>query len=121
MLWISRSSTINEDRKLQICDGIFQRWPQIKMVVQMLACLFSSSGQRKVFENQVANVKRPLDNAKETSSKLLHGPVSDANRAASEPKDGKVKDCFGTVFIGSDSVKLGVHCHTADKVDVHLP
>lgn len=63
--------TVNDDRKLQVSDGIFKRWPQIKMVVQMLERLFSSSGQRKVFENQVTNLRLALDNAKENFDKTF--------------------------------------------------
>ena len=113
--------TFDDEGRPQVSEGVFQLWPQIKMAVQMLSRLPPASGQRKVFENQVYNVKRALDNAKESFTNTFHGPVSEAYRAAYEPDDEKEKEYFDTVFCGSDYVKLGIHCHTANAEDVHLP
>jgi Ubiquitin-activating enzyme active site/ThiF family len=113
--------TFDDEGKPQVTDGVFQLWPQIKMAVQMLSRLQPSSAQRKVFENQVDNVKRALDNAKASFADTFQGPVSAAYRAAYEPEDEKEKEYFEAVFSGSDYVKLGVHCHTDDQEDIHLP
>jgi hypothetical protein len=86
--------TFDDEERPQVSEGVFQLWPQIKMAVQMLSRLPPASGQGKVFENQVYNVKRALDNGKESFANTFHGPVSIAYRAAYEPDDEKEKEYF---------------------------
>jgi len=66
-------------------------------------------------------VKKALDKSKEGFAESFHGPVSKAYRSAYEPEDDAEKKYFEAVIGGSDHLKLGVHCHTADGEDIHLP
>ena len=113
--------TFDEGGKPQVSDGVYGAWPQIKMAVQMLSRLPPSSGQRKVFEGQIDNVKKALDKAKTTFADTFYGPVSKAYRLAYEPEDEKEREYFDEVVERSGYAKLGVHCHSEDGTDIHLP
>lgn len=120
LLW---DITFDTDGKPKVSEGVFTRWPNIKMAVQMLGRLPPSSGQRKVFENQVNTVKRSLDKTKEEFTALFQGPVSAAYRSAYRPEDEEKQQYFDAVFLKRDYILLGVDCHMVDKgdADIHLP
>lgn len=114
--------TISDDGKATVSDGIYTLWPQLRMAVQMLGRLPPTSGQRKIFASQVENVKKALDQTKESFMNIFQGPVSVAYRKTYRPaEEGEKRDYFDSVFGARDYVSLGVHCSTADEEDVVLP
>jgi hypothetical protein len=113
----------SETRKPQVSEGVFTQWPQIRMAVQMLGRLPSTSGQRKIFEGQINKVKEALDTTKESFQRLFEGPVSKAYGHTYRPTDDDedARDYFDRVHAKRDFLLLGVHSHTLDNVDIHLP
>ena len=120
LLW---DITFDEDGKPTVSEGVFTRWPNIRMAIQMLGRLPPTSGQRKIFENQVNTVKSALDKTKEEFTSLFEGPVSVAYRKVYRPEDEEKQQQFDNVFGARDYVLLGVDCHTSgmDEEDIHLP
>ena len=114
---------IGEDGKPVVSEGVFSRWPQIRMAVQMLGRLPPSSGQRKIFKKQVDTVKISLDKTKGSFVSRFHGPVSKAYHVAYRPReDGSAEQAyFDAVFAKRNYIKLAVHCQTEEETDVHLP
>ena len=53
---------------------------------------------------------------------MFKGPVSEAFRQAYRPDEaGEKQEYFDRVFGKRDYVLLGVHCHTEEDPDIHLP
>jgi hypothetical protein len=116
--------SIDESGKAIVSDGVFIQWPQIRMAVQMLGRLPPASGQRKMFATQVENVKKALDQTKESFMSTFKGSVSSAFRAAYRPEDeeSEKQQYFDAVFGARNYVVLGIHC-LAEGVeeDIALP
>mmetsp|Transcript_13626 Transcript_13626/g.29505 ORF Transcript_13626/g.29505 Transcript_13626/m.29505 type:complete len:1269 (+) Transcript_13626:53-3859(+) len=111
-----------EDGKLTVSDGVFSQWPQVRMAVQMLGRLPSTSGQRAVFKSQVEKVKVALDQTKESFMNRFTGKVSDAYHQVYRPsEEGERQDYFDSVFEARDYVALGIDCHTESEEDITLP
>jgi len=116
--------TIDEAGKASVSDGVFKQWPQIRMAVQMLGRLPPASGQRKVFAAQVENVKKALDQTKQSFKETFQGPVSAAFRAAYRPsdEDTEKQQYFDTIFESRNYLVLGIDCHHEEGEDeIHLP
>ena len=114
--------SIDSDGKPHVSDGVFSQWPQIRMAATMLGRLPPTSGQRKMFVMQVENVKKALDQTKESFQNTFDGPVSDAYCKAYRPEEeGEQQEYFDRVFEARDYVSLGVHCHTSSEEEIHLP
>ena len=113
----------SETGKPQVSEGVFTQWPQIRMAVQMLGRLPSTSGQRKIFEGQINKVKEALDTTKKSFQRLFEGPVSKAYGHTYRPTEVEedARDYFDRVHAKRDFLLLGVHSHTLDNVDIHLP
>ena len=108
----------------QVSEGVFTQWPQIRMAVQMLGRLPSTSGQRKIFEGQIQKVKEALDTTKESFQRLFEGPVSKAYQHIYRPsgvEEEDARDYFDRVHAKRDFLLLGVHSQSLDNVDIHLP
>eukprot|EP00797_Seminavis_robusta_P034812 Sro846_g210150.2 (475) ;mRNA; f:20372-21796 len=113
---------IDDQGKPHVSDGVFTQWPQIRMAVQMLGRLPATSGQRKVFENQINNVKTALDKTKKSFENIFTGPVSKAYHHVYRPEEaGEKQDYFDRVNGKREYVLLDVHCQTAEEADIHLP
>jgi ubiquitin-activating enzyme E1 len=114
---------IDEEGKPHVSDGVFTQWPQIRMAVQMLGRLPPTSGQRKVFEGQINNVKKALDGTKKSFRQTFTGSVSHAYRTVYRPTNDQLEkqEYFDRVYDKRDYVLLGVHCRTAESADIHLP
>jgi hypothetical protein len=118
--------SIDDQGKPHVSDGVFSQWPQIRMAVQMLGRLPPSSGQRKIFEGQIQNVKTALDNTKKSFEQIFTGTVSGAYRHVYRPdEEGKAQEYFDCVQNKRDYLLLGVHCVAKDneeeRKDIHLP
>lgn len=125
--------SIDEQGKPHVSAGVFTQWPQIRMAVQMLDRLPPSSGQRKVFETQIQNVKTSLDNTKKSFQRIFAGPVSEAFRHVYRPQDddnNKAQEYFDRVHDKRDYLLLGLHCLWKNSAsnseeegvkDIHLP
>jgi len=105
----------------KVSDGVFTQWPQIRMAVQMLGRLPSSSNQRKVFENQVQTVKRALDGTKESFQQSFTGPVKDAYYKAYRPEDEEQQNYFDTIFSSRSYFLLSVDCRNDSGEEIILP
>lgn len=113
--------SIDDQGKPHVSEGVFSQWPQIRMAVQMLTRLPPASGQRKVFEGQINNVKAALDKTKKSFEQIYTGPVSKAYEHVYRPDEaGKDQEYFDRVHGKRDYLLLGVHC-MVDEVDIHLP
>ena len=113
---------IDDQGKPHVSDGVFSQWPQIRMAVQMLGRLPPTSGQRKVFEGQINNVKTALDNTKKSFRQIFTGPVSKAYQHIYRPdEEGEKQEYYDRVYGKRDYYLLGVHCRTAESTDIHLP
>jgi Ubiquitin-activating enzyme active site/ThiF family len=113
---------IDDQGKPHVSDGVFTQWPQIRMAVQMLGRLPPTSGQRKVFEGQINNVKSALDKTKESFEKLFTGPVISAYHQVYRPDEaGEKQDYYDRANGKRDYVLLDVHCKASDETDIHLP
>jgi hypothetical protein len=116
--------SIDESGKATVSDGVFTQWPQIRMAVQMLGRLPPASGQRKIFATQVDNVKKALDQTKESFMSTFKGPVSSAFRTTYRPEDkeSEKQQYFDAIFGARNYVVLGIHC-LAEGVeeDIALP
>ena len=114
--------SIDEAGKPHVSDGVFTQWPQIRMAATMLGRLPPTSGQRKMFVTQVENVKKALDATKLSFQTTFEGPVSNAYSAIYRPEEaGEKQDYFDSLNEARDYVNLGVHCHTGEEEDIHLP
>ena len=116
--------TIDEAGKATVSDGVYKQWPQIRMAVQMLGRLPAASGQRKVFATQVENVKKALDQTKESFKDTFRGPVSAAFKGAYRPGDEEAEkqQYFDTLFNSRNYLVLGIDCHHDEGADeIHLP
>ena len=116
--------TIDESGKATVSDGVFKQWPQIRMATQMLGRLPPTSGQRKMFVTQVDNVKKALDQTKESFTKTFRGPVSSAFKTAYRPDDEEAEKqkYFDTIFDARNYLVLGIDCHHKEGEDeIHLP
>lgn len=110
--------------KATVSDGVFARWPQIRMAVQMLDRLPAASGQRRIFAGQVNNVKKALDQTKESFQHTFQGPVSAAFRSTYRPGDDEAEkqQYFDTIFGARNYLVLGIDCHQEEGEDeIHLP
>ena len=119
---------IDESGKATVSDGVYSQWPQVRMAVQMLGRLPPASGQRKVFATQVENVKKALDQTKESFKNTFTGPVSTAYQAAYRPsdeeaeKEAEKQQYFDTIFAARNYLVLGVDLHHEEGEDeIHLP
>jgi hypothetical protein len=71
---------------------------------------------------QVENVKKALDQTKKSFQNTFDGPVSVAYHSTYRPdEEGEKQEYFDRVFGARDYVNLGVHCHTENEEDIHLP
>jgi len=114
--------SIDEAGKPHVSEGVFTQWPQIRMAATMLGRLPPTSGQRKMFVAQVENVKKALDATKLSFQTTFEGPVSNAYSAIYRPEEaGEKQDYFDALAGARDYVNLGVHCHTDEEEDIHLP
>ena len=118
--------TFDENGKAAVSEGIFKQWPQIRMAVQMLGRLPPSSGQRKVFVRQVENVKKALDQTKESFKSTFEGRVSAAYKATYRPGDEEVEkqQYFDTIFSARNYLVLDVDCHSKESnhdEEIRLP
>ena len=96
------------------------------MAVQMLGRLPPSSGQRKVFVRQVENVKKALDQTKESFKSTFEGRVSAAYKATYRPGDEEVEkqQYFDTIFSARNYLVLDVDCHSKESnhdEEIRLP
>ena len=93
------------------------------MAVQMLGRLPPTSGQRKMFEQQVKNVQASLEKTKESFDKRFKGPIAEAFTEVYRPSDEEAEKqaYFDRVSAKRDYVLLGVHCSSTECSDVHLP
>lgn len=116
--------SIDESGKATVSDGVFKQWPQIRMAVQMLGRLPPTSGQRKVFATQVDNVKKALDQTKDSFTSTFKGPVSAAFRSTYRPNDdeSEKQQYFDTISAARNYLVLGVDCNAKEgEDDIHLP
>mmetsp|Transcript_33380 Transcript_33380/g.67356 ORF Transcript_33380/g.67356 Transcript_33380/m.67356 type:complete len:909 (-) Transcript_33380:2508-5234(-) len=114
--------SIDEAGKPHVSEGVYTQWPQIRMAATMLGRLPPQSGQRKMFVTQVENVKKALDQTKLSFQTTFEGPVSLAYSSIYRPNEaGEKQDYFDALSEARDYVNLGVHCHTEDEEDIHLP
>ena len=113
---------IDDQGKPHVSDGVFTQWPQIRMAVQMLGRLPPTSGQRKLFEGQINNVKKALDGTKKSFRQIFTGPVSHAFRTVYRPEEeGEKQEYFDRVYGKRDYILLGSDCRTAESADIRLP
>lgn len=116
--------SIDESGKAVVSEGVFKQWPQLRMAVQMLGRLPPASGQRKVFASQVENVKKALDQTKESFKQTFQGPVSVAFNTNYRPEDEEAEkqQYFDTLFNARNYLVLGIDCHHEEgEEEVHLP
>lgn len=116
--------TIDEAGKAAVSDGVFKQWPQIRMAVQMLGRLPPASNQRKVFMGQVENVKKALDQTKQSFQETFHGSVSAVFRSSYRPGNDETEkqQYFDTIFESRNYLVFGVDCHQEEGEDeIHLP
>jgi len=116
--------SFDEGGKPVVSDGVFTRWPNIRMAVQMLNRLPPTSGQRKMFEKQLNTTKLALDKTKESFMDTFQGPVSKAYRNVYRPKDEEPEkqEYFDKVFGNINYFSFQIDCHQEGvEEDIHLP